>query len=150
MLTRLNSGRGVEKKKPRELQCGGNYCIPDSGVIGVLNLMNVIFTGAIARQREFASMRSIGMTKGQLRKLFIYEGIMYAILAGTAGIAISAWFLTLVKGLTAGWWFARYRFAILPAVVTALILSSSQPLFLPLWTDFGTKAVVEQLREVIE
>ena len=120
------------------------------GVIGVLNLINVIFTGAIARQREFASMRSIGMTKGQLRKLFIYEGIMYAILAGTAGIAISAVVsLTLVKGLTAGWWFARYRFAILPAVVTALIcllLSAAISAIVDRLWNKGS--VVEQLREI--
>ncbi len=73
------------------------------GIIGVLNLINVIFTGAIARQREFASMRSIGMTRRQLRKLFVYEGIMYAVLAGLAGVVVSAAVsLTLVKGLTAG------------------------------------------------
>ena len=36
------------------------------GSIGTLNLVNVILTGVIARQREFAAMRSIGMTKKQL------------------------------------------------------------------------------------
>ena len=51
------------------------------GSIGILNLINVILTGVIARQREFASMRSIGMTK-QLRRLMICEGVLYAASAG--------------------------------------------------------------------
>lgn len=33
------------------------------GGIGVLNLVNMILTGVIARQKEFAAMRSIGMTQ---------------------------------------------------------------------------------------
>ena len=67
------------------------------GVIGILNLVNVIMTGVIARQKEFASMRSIGMTKKQLQRMMVYEGILYAALAGVIGIRISGMLsLTLV------------------------------------------------------
>ena len=59
------------------------------GGIGILNLINMILTGVIARQKEFASMRSIGMTKKQLRKMIVYEGMYYAVLAGVVGIAAS-------------------------------------------------------------
>ena len=120
------------------------------GIIGVLNLINVIFTGAIARQREFASMRSIGMTRRQLRKLFVYEGIIYAVLAGIAGVAVSAAVsLTLVKSFTSGFWFAKYQFIILPAIVTALICLLLSVIISAVVDKVWNKgSVVEQLREV--
>ncbi len=86
------------------------------GIIGILNLLNVILTGAIARQREFAVMQSIGMTRKQLRKLFVLEGLFYAAAAVIAGILLSAAVsATIVKGMTAGWWFASYHMTLLPA-----------------------------------
>lgn len=120
------------------------------GIIGVLNLINVIFTGAIARQREFASMRSIGMTRKQLKKLFVYEGIIYAVLAGMAGVAISAVVsLTLVKSFASGFWFAKYQFIILPAIVTALICLLLSVIISAVVDKVWNKgSVVEQLREV--
>ena len=86
------------------------------GIIGILNLLNVILTGAIARQREFAVMQSIGMTRKQLRKLFVLEGLFYAAAAVLAGFALSVIAsATIVKGMTAGWWFASYHMMLLPA-----------------------------------
>lgn len=86
------------------------------GVIGILNLLNVTLTNAIARQREFAVMQSIGMTRRQLRKLFVLEGIMYAGIAGIVSLILSGLLsLTAVKAIAGGYWFCRYSFTILPA-----------------------------------
>lgn len=91
------------------------------GIIGILNLLNVILTGAIARQHEFAVMQSIGMTGKQLRSLFLYEGIFYAGLAGLSGVLLSGVLsFTMVKGITDGWWFAKYRFMIAPGIIAGL------------------------------
>lgn len=120
------------------------------GIIGVLNLVNVILTGVIARQREFASLRSIGMTRGQLRKLVVYEGLLYAALAGAVGILLSAiTSLTLVKGFSQITWFMKYHFTILPAVLVllpCLLLSAG----VSAMTDriWNKGSIVEQLREV--
>ena len=46
-------------------------------VIGVLNFMNVVFTGIANRKQEFAVMESIGMTGRQLRKMILLEGVVY-------------------------------------------------------------------------
>lgn len=119
-------------------------------VIGVLNLMNVILTGAIARQGEFATMRSIGMTRKQLRKLFLCEGIFYAVLAGSVGILTSAVLsMTMVKGIMGGFWFAKYRFEIHPAVTAAavcVILSAVIAYVIDLMWNKGS--IVEKLRRV--
>lgn len=91
-------------------------------VIGLLNLLNVIMTGAIARQNEFAVMRSIGMTRRQLRKLFILEGVSYVILAAVAATFISALMsATVVQGILSGFWFAQYHFTVLPALTMSIL-----------------------------
>lgn len=45
--------------------------------MGILNYFNVIVTGLVSRQKEFAVMESIGMTGKQLRKLAVTEGLYY-------------------------------------------------------------------------
>lgn len=120
------------------------------GSIGILNLVNVILTGVIARQREFASMRSIGMTKRQLRKLVIYEGILYAALAGVLGIVLGGVLsVTLVKSLAAGTWFLNYHFTILPAVsvsaICILLVIGISAMTDKVWNK---GSIVEQLRQI--
>ena len=92
------------------------------GMIGILNLINVIMTGAIARQQEFASMRSIGMSRRQLRRMMIYEGILYAALSALAGLALSGLLsVTLVRNLTSGLWFMAYHFTLFPAIAASML-----------------------------
>lgn len=91
------------------------------GMIGILNLINVIMTGAIARQQEFASMRSIGMSRKQLRRMMIYEGILYAALAAIIGLILSGLFsVTLIRNLTSSLWFMAYHFTLLPAAAASV------------------------------
>ena len=46
-------------------------------LLGIINYLNVIITNIISRKKEFAVMQSIGMTKKQLKKMLIAEGIYY-------------------------------------------------------------------------
>lgn len=51
-----------------------------SGILifmGLINYSSTTSTNIIIRQREFSTMRSIGMTQGMLRKMLIYEGVIY-------------------------------------------------------------------------
>ncbi|KKO54792.1 ABC transporter permease [Paenibacillus sp. DMB20] len=50
-------------------------------LIGILNFINVMFTGVTVRKQEMAVMESIGMTKRQLQRMLVYEGLGYAILS---------------------------------------------------------------------
>lgn len=119
------------------------------GFIGILNLINVILTGVIARQREFASMRSIGMTKMQLKKLVVYEGIIYALFSGVIGILVSALLsFTVVKNLSVNTWYMKYHFTVVPAVIVffiGILLSAC----ISAGTDkiWNKGSIVEQLRE---
>ncbi len=119
------------------------------GGIGILNLVNMILTGVIARQKEFASMRSIGMTRRQLRRLVVYEGICYAVLAGIVGTVLSAVLsLTLVQSVAEGMWYMKYSFTIVPAVLVSVICLLLA-VCISAMTDrvWNQGSIVEQLRE---
>ena len=119
-------------------------------VIGILNLTNVILTGAIARQNEFAVMRSIGMSRRQLRRLFLYEGILYAVISGAAGVLLSAVLsLTAVKVVVSGWWFAKYTLTILPASLAALVCIPAAAVIAWIIDRVWNKgSIVEKLRRI--
>lgn len=119
-------------------------------VIGILNLTNVILTGAIARQNEFAVMRSIGMSRRQLRRLFLYEGILYAVISGAAGVLLSAVLsLTAVKAVVSGWWFAKYTLTILPASLAALVCIPAAAVIAWIIDRVWNKgSIVEKLRRI--
>ena len=69
------------------------------GVIGILNFINSILTGIITRQREFAMMEAIGMTKRQLTKMVIAEGLYYAILTVVFSLVAGVPILLVLGGL---------------------------------------------------
>ncbi len=119
------------------------------GGIGILNLINMILTSVIARQKEFASMRSIGMTQRQLQRMVVYEGICYAVLAGVVGIALSAVLsLTLVQVMAESKWYMKYTFTIVPAVLTSVVCLLLA-VCISAMTDkvWNQGSIVEQLRE---
>lgn len=118
------------------------------GAIGILNLLNVTLTNAVARQREFAVMQSIGMTRRQLRRLFVLEGVMYAGIAGVVSLILSGLFsLTAVKAIAGGYWFCNYHFTILPAcALTPLYIIVSGLIALAVDRLWNNGSVVERLR----
>lgn len=50
-------------------------------LIGVINFINVMMTGVYARRKEFALLESVGMTKGQVKKMLMLEGGYYGIIS---------------------------------------------------------------------
>lgn len=65
-------------------------------VIGLINFVNVMLTGVIARKNEFAIMESIGTTKKQIRKILTLEGGFYALISTILIMTLGNAFLMLV------------------------------------------------------
>ena len=65
-------------------------------VLGLLNFVNVMLTGVIARKNEFAIMESIGTTKKQIRKILTLEGGIYAFISTILIMTLGNAFLLLV------------------------------------------------------
>ena len=47
---------------------------------GIMNYFNVMAVGILTRQKEFAVLESLGMTKRQQRRMLVNEGVAYFIL----------------------------------------------------------------------
>ena len=47
----------------------------------MINFVNVMLTGVVARKNEFAIMESIGTTKKQIMKILTLEGGIYALIS---------------------------------------------------------------------
>ena len=118
-------------------------------VVGTLNFLNAILTGMIARRREFAVLQSVGMTRRQLKRMLVYEGLLYTL----AAIVIS---LILVvasepfmgKMIEKMFWFFRFQYTIGPVVLAALIfivIGAGVPLVV--YCVVGKQTIVERLRE---
>ena len=87
------------------------------GLAGVLNLINTIVTSILTRRHEFATMESVGMTRGQLTKMIVYEGVFYAAGACLLGLILAAVLnLTLVKRMVDSMWQFTFRFTLTPAL----------------------------------
>jgi len=57
-------------------------------LIGSVNIINTLTTNIILRRREFASLKSIGLTQKGLRKMITLEGILYGIMGSIYGSII--------------------------------------------------------------
>lgn len=66
-------------------------------LIGILNFVNVMITGINIRLKELAVMESIGMTKKQIKKMLVFEGLYYA---GITTILISTLGTVIILGIS--------------------------------------------------
>lgn len=118
-------------------------------VVGTLNFLNAILTGMIARRREFAVLQSVGMTRRQLKRMLVYEGLLYtfaAIVISLILVVASEPFMG--KMIEKMFWFFRFQYTIGPVVLAALIftvIGAGVPLVV--YCVVGKQTIVERLRE---
>lgn len=92
-------------------------------LIGILNFMNAIVTGILARRKELAMMEAVGMTGGQMKGMLAWEGVFYIILTSIFSIAIGGLISVLVvRNLAKEMWVFSYHFTVMPIVVCIPIL----------------------------
>lgn len=117
-------------------------------VIGVLNLINAMITGILARKQEFAMMQAVGMTGRQLETMLTMEGLWYGILtlavAATIGSVIS---YGLIYMLGRNMAFFEWRFHILPLAASVPVLGLlSAAIPVACYHAFCKKSIIERLR----
>lgn len=94
------------------------------GLIGVLNFLNAVLTGILARRRELAVLEAVGMTGKQQSQMLVLEGLFYALLSLALSLVLNVAFgFALSDVMGSMFWFFTYRFTLLPlAVVTPLFI----------------------------
>lgn len=91
-------------------------------LVGVLNFINSMVTAIVSRKREFAMIQSVGMTKNQLCRMLVYEGLYYAVITLTASYLISAAAVGIgIRAMVEGG-FTTFRFTLLPLIICTPIL----------------------------
>ncbi|EHQ61656.1 hypothetical protein PDENDC454_14227 [Paenibacillus dendritiformis C454] len=119
-------------------------------LIGILNYINTVITGVLSRRNEFAMLESIGMTKKQLKKMLVYEGL-YSVLftsaiAGTAGMYI---IYRAGKGISENLAFTEFTMNIWPiASLIPLLVTISLVVTLAAYQSLSKSTIVERLRAV--
>ncbi len=118
-------------------------------LIGILNFVNTMYTSVQVRKLEFAVMESIGMTRKQLRKLLLLEGMGYAaisiLLISTLGSLISyAMFRLFLMEAT----YAIFTFPTLPLLISVLlVIAVCTTVPLVVYNKANQYSIVERLRE---
>ena len=118
-------------------------------VVGLLNFINSILTGIVTRQGEFAMLQAIGMTRKQLKKMLVLEGIYYGLGTMLCSLVLGILFsVTALKALTGGLWFMQYHFTMLPMIPVFPILLVLGILIPALsFRFYGKESVVERIRK---
>ena len=119
------------------------------GIVGILNFLNAILTGIMARKREFAVLQSVGMTGKQLNRMLITEGMVFAgssiVITLILTVAMGPHASSVLEGM---FWFFSYHLTVTPIFVVApifLLLGAVIPLVS--YRQAAKRSVVERLRE---
>lgn len=116
-------------------------------LVGVLNFVNSMVTAIVARKREFAVIQSVGMTKRQLNRMLVCEGLFYALLTLAASALLSSLAVGVVVRAMVEGGFTTFRFTLLPLAVCAPILLVFAVLIPHLcFRDLEKRSIVERLR----
>lgn len=116
-------------------------------LVGILNFINSMATAIISRQKEFAMMQSIGMTKRQLRAMLTFEGLYYAGMTLAASYALSALTVGILVRALADGGYATFHFTLLPLVVCTPVLIALAILIPHVcFKNLEKRSVVERLR----
>lgn len=111
------------KKETKSIIMITNIIVYMIFAIGIINLLNSVITSVHVRQKEFAMMQSIGMTRRQLRILLIFEGVN--IIGITLIISYFISFILISTGVKAyltTQWTTTYQFTITSLLIVTPIL----------------------------
>ena len=118
-------------------------------LITIANIINTISTGIALRRKEFAMLRSVGMTPGGFRKMVRLESLLYGIRSLVVALPLSV-VINLLMNRSLGSESIPYEFdwmMYLAAVVVVFILISVTMLFSV--SKLKKDSVVETLKEEI-
>ena len=118
-------------------------------LIGFLNFINVMSTGILVRKHELATLESIGMSRKQVRRMLISEGLGYAgitlFFVFTLGSAIAFGIFQLFQ-LQAT--YAVFTYPFLPVLITSLtVLAICIITPEKVYRSMYQSTIVERLRE---
>lgn len=116
-------------------------------LVGILNFVNSMITAIVSRRREFAMIQSVGMTKKQLCRMLVYEGLYYAGITLAVSYAVSALAVgVVIRAMVAGG-FTTFHFTLLPlGICTPVLLIFAVLIPFLCFKNLEKQSIVERLR----
>ena len=135
------------ERETRSSAVMGNAISIIIALVGVLNFINSMVTAIVSRRREFAMIQSVGMTKRQLCRMLVYEGLYYAGITLAASYLISAVAVGVgIRAMVEGG-FTTFHFTLLPLMICTPILLIFAILIPYLcFKNLEKQSIVERLR----
>lgn len=119
-------------------------------VVGLINFINVMLTGVVARKNEFAVMESIGTSRKQIKKILTLEGGIYALVTTVLIMTLGNAFLLLVADAVphmADYAKFEYPFALVICLIFAIfIICLSVPAIV--YRAVSKETVIERLHDL--
>ena len=125
----------------------GNTISVIIALVGVLNFINSMVTAIVSRKKEFAMIQSVGMTKRQLRKMLICEGLDYAAITLIVSYLVSTLAVGIgVRAITANE-FSTFHFTLMPLMIcTPILLAFAVLIPFLCFKNLEKQSIVERLR----
>lgn len=137
------------KEETRASAVMGNAISIIIALVGILNFANSMITAVISRRKEFAMIQSVGMTKRQLSRMLIIEGLYYAGLTlGISYIASALGISTVIRSMIEGGYYT-FHFTLLPLILCTpflIILAIVIPYIC--FKNLEKQSIAERLRSV--
>lgn len=122
LTSRIEAMAELGRAKMAILILGGSISLVIA-LIGILNFVNIMSVSVVSRKRELATLESIGMSRKQIRKMLISEGLCYAgitlILVLSIGNLIAYGIFKLFQQQVS---FAVFTYPLIPAAIIALVI----------------------------
>lgn len=118
-------------------------------LITIANIINTISTGIAMRRKEFAMLRSVGMTPGGFRKMIRLESLLYGIRALIVALPLSV-IINIIMNRSFGSGYIPYEFdwlTYIAVIVVVFILISVTMLFSV--SKLKKDSIVETLKEEV-
>ena len=91
-------------------------------IIGITNIFNTITTNMALRNREFAILKSIGMTNKEFRKMINYESFIYGLKALILGLPVGVLLSYLIHEVTSDIYQEPYQLPIVPIIISIIFV----------------------------
>ena len=91
-------------------------------IIGITNIFNTITTNMALRNREFAILKSIGMTNKEFKRMINYESIIYGTKALIYGIPVGVILSYLIYNVTQTVFDAGYHLPVGPILISIIFV----------------------------
>jgi len=116
--------------------------------LGLMNFVNVIFTNIYSRQKELATLESIGMTKRQIKKVLVLEGLYYCFITSalllSIGLVVAYLLSRVIKNIVYFWEFGIPFVSLIVVVVIMVVVCITVPILV--YNSISKGSIVERLR----